>query len=101
MSVAATEPVFEASLPEPLPLSKGERERNAFFRLLPELLATHLGQYVAIHDEKVADSDADDIALVRRVHAKVGYVPIHVALVEPVRPLVRIPHFRIVRPAGE
>lgn len=33
-------------------LRKFERERRAFFRLLPALLGTHRGQYVAVHDER-------------------------------------------------
>ncbi|MBL8800152.1 MAG: hypothetical protein JNM56_40090 [Planctomycetia bacterium] len=45
---------FEVKLPE-VPLTKFERERRAFYRLLPELLQTHRGQYVAIHDEQVVD----------------------------------------------
>ena len=44
--------------PDPLaPLpgtsEKFQRERLAFFRLLPELLKTHAGKVVAIHDEQV------------------------------------------------
>lgn len=39
--------------------TKFERERTAFYRLLPELLATHRGQYVAVHGEQVADSGSD------------------------------------------
>ena len=61
--------------------TKWEREYRAFQRLLPSLLQTHRGQYVAIHDEKVVDSGDDEIALTRRVFAKVGNVPIHVDLV--------------------
>ncbi len=79
-------------------LTKGEREYRAFRRLLPELLATHRGQYVAIHNEQVVDSDGDDVALILRVQAKVGYVPIHVGLVTESQPLVRIPHYHECRP---
>ena len=43
-------------LPDPPQTTKFERERAAFYRLLPDLLATHRGQYVAIHDEQVVDS---------------------------------------------
>ncbi len=76
--------------------NKGEREYQAFLRLLPHLLSTHQGKYVAIHDGQVVDSDSDDIVLVQRVHARVGYVPIHVGLVTD-RPLVvRVPHYRAV-----
>jgi hypothetical protein len=49
----------------------------------------------------VIDSDADDIALIQRVHARIGYVPIHVGLVIEPQPIVRIPHYREHRPRGE
>jgi hypothetical protein len=62
--------------------------------LLPELLPGYRGKFVAIHEGKVVDSDADDIALVQRVHAQVGYVPIHVGLVSEQPVIVRIAHYR-------
>jgi hypothetical protein len=62
------------------------------------LLTTHKGKYVAVHNEQVVDSDSDDVALVLRVQAKVGYVPIHVGLVTDSQPLVRIPHYHECRP---
>ena len=93
MSDTAVHSTFEVQLPS-LPQSKGEREHQAFLRLLPELLKTHHGKYVAIHDGAVVDFDSDDIALVQRVHAKVGYVAIHVGLVVEPQPVMRVPHYR-------
>src|ERR1700722_17691349 len=90
MSDTIIQPTFEVHLPTP-ELSKGEREYQAFMRLLPELLKTHRGQHVAIHEGQVVDSDANDIDLIQRVHAKVGYVPIHVGLVIDPQPIFRIP----------
>ena len=87
MSDVSTPPTFEVTIPVPQ-LSKGEREYQAFLRMLPDLLRTHSGQYVAIHDGQVVDAAADDIVLVQRVHARVGYVPIHVGLVTD-QPAVR------------
>lgn len=85
----------------PPPLSKGEREYRAFQRLLPQLLPTHRGQYVAVHEEQVVDSDADDVALILRVHARYGYVPIHVGLVtDAPPPPIRAPHYRLYRPGA-
>ncbi|HEX3147976.1 MAG TPA: hypothetical protein VHR66_07815 [Gemmataceae bacterium] len=81
MSAAIDTATFEVHLPLPPAQTKGERERSAFLRLLPELLATHPGKFVAIHNEQVVDNDQNDIALVQRVHKRVGYVPIHVARV--------------------
>jgi hypothetical protein len=68
------------------PLTKWEREYQAFQRLLPQLLATRRDHYVAIHEERVVDTDPDDIALIQRVHARYGYVPIHVDRVTELPP---------------
>src|SRR5437879_4382227 len=84
---------FEVKVPVP-ELSKGDREYQAFLRLLPELLQEYRGRYVAIHDGQVVDSDGDDIVLMQRVHARLGYVPIHVGFVSESPPLVRIRHYR-------
>lgn len=97
MSQTTVIPILDI-LPPFLEPSKADRERAAFSRLLPSLLATYAGRYVAIHDEQVIDADADDIALVRRVHARVGYVPIHVGLVTAIPPVGRLPRYREVRP---
>ncbi len=88
MSDTMTLPSCEVQLPAPT-LTKGQREYQAFLRMLPELLQTHHGQYVAIHDGRVVDSDANDITLIQRVHAKIGYVPIYVGLVAGVQPVSR------------
>jgi hypothetical protein len=82
----------------PPPRNKWEREYQAFQRLVPELLKTHRSKYVAVHDEQVVDTGDDPVALIKRVHARFGYVPIHVDLVveQPPRP-IRIPHYRIHR----
>lgn len=99
MSETAAQPAFAVELPTP-ELPKGEREYRAFLRLLPELLATHRSKYVAVHNGQVVDCDTDDVALILRVQAKVGYVPIHVGLVTDSQPLVRIPHYHECRPRG-
>ena len=65
----------------PAPRSKWEREYRAFLQLLPQLLVTERGKYVAIHEERVIDSDADEMALIARVLARIGNVDIHVGLV--------------------
>jgi hypothetical protein len=71
-------PIIELSAP---PHTKWEREHQAFQRLLPQLLNSHLGQYLAIHEGKVVDSGGDKLAIALRVLAKVGNVAIHVGLV--------------------
>ena len=76
----ASPATLEVMLPQP-PDSKLERERRAFARLLPQLLATHCGQYVAVHDEQVVDSGADRLEVALRVLRRVGNVDIYVGLV--------------------
>lgn len=92
MSETTNRPTFTVELPHPEP-PKGEREYQAFLCLLPELLATYEGRYVAIHNGQVVDSDADDAALILRVQAEVGYVPLYVGLVTRQQPIVRVPHY--------
>jgi hypothetical protein len=89
-------PTFEVEIPA-APISKGELEYRAFRRLLPDLLKSHRGRYVAIHEERVVDMDDNDIALIQRVHARVGYVPIYVGLVEDPLPIFHVPHYREYR----
>lgn len=90
-------------LPAPIvnltpPRGKWEREFQAFQRLVPELLKTYRGKYVAIHDEQVVESGDDPIALIKQVHARIGYVPIHVdRVVEQPSPPHRIPHYHLYR----
>ena len=100
MSEPITLPAPALELPA-LPRTKWEREYQAFRRLLPQLLATHSGRYVAIHEGQVVDSGDDKLALALRVLAKVGNVAIHVGLVtaEPV-PVSRSGVRRDLRPPG-
>jgi hypothetical protein len=83
-------------LPAP-PEDKWRREQLAFPKLLPELLRTHRGQFVAIHEERVVESGADKLDVARRAYARFGYVPIFVSRVTD-RPLtaIRIPSPRRV-----
>ena len=82
-------------LPVP-PENKWRREQRAFHRMLPGLLATHKGQFVAIHEEKVVENGTDKLAVAGRAYARFGYVPIFVGLVtdQPLMP-VRIPSPRV------
>ena len=84
------------TLPAPViptaPIDKWEREKRAFHRLLPGLLSTHNGHYVAIHDGHVVESGNDKLKVGGRAYARFGYIPIFVSLVSdmPLVP-VRIP----------
>jgi hypothetical protein len=99
MSETIITPIFDVSVPIPA-MSKGESEYRAFLHMLPGLLATHRGTYVAVHNCQVVDSDANDIVLIRRVHARIGYVPIYVGLVSVERQIAQIPRYREYRPGG-
>jgi hypothetical protein len=91
------------SLPAPVldlpgsPPSKWEQEYASFLRMLPNLLKSHRGSYVAVHQSQVVDSGNDKLAVALRAYSKYGYVPIYVGLVadRPLEP-VRIPHFHIL-----
>jgi hypothetical protein len=82
-------PTFEVRLPQ-AERPKAERERLAFLRLLPGLLATHRGQYVAIHEEQVVDSGPDAAELAARAVRRFD-TDIYVGLVsEEAEPVCRL-----------
>jgi hypothetical protein len=94
MNDPGTVTVFTVELPSPQ-LTKAEREYRAFRRLLPQLLKTHEGQFVAIHNETVVDCGDEEIGLAERVWDKVGYLPLHIGFVsEQALAPERIPHYR-------
>jgi hypothetical protein len=83
--------------PTALPQGKWEQERQAFRRMLPELLKSHPGQYVAVHEGRVVDSGGDKVTVAWRAYEKYGYVPIYVGLVsDRPPPPVRMPSFRVI-----
>jgi hypothetical protein len=82
----------------PPPETKWQREQRAFVQLLPQLLSSHRGQYVAIHEGQLVDSGDELVPLAKRVYARYGYVPIWMDLVtDQPRQTVRIPSPRLVR----
>ncbi|HEY1861168.1 MAG TPA: hypothetical protein VGG61_12475 [Gemmataceae bacterium] len=94
---------FTVSLTEvldPRPKTKWEREYQAFRRLLPELLKTHMEKYVVIHEEQLIDSGDDDISLAVQFFAKYGNVSPHIGLVTETPPVCRIPHYRVFGKPG-
>jgi hypothetical protein len=76
-----------------------ERERRGFQRLLPSLLATYPGQYVAVRDGAVVASGTDRITVALEAYRQVGYVPLYVGLVVEDSPkrTVRLPSPRVLR----
>jgi len=95
-----SDPVIRTvQLPPPSPPTKFERERSAFLRLLPDLLKTHQGKYVAIHEERVVGEGDDKVAVALATYRQFGYVEIYVGLVttQPEVPL-RAGRYRLVPP---
>ena len=85
----------------PVVRDKWASEFEAFQRLLPQLLETHHGKYVVIHEGLVVDSGQDDLALALRFFKRHGNVPIHVELVsDKPEPVTRVPHYRELSPSG-
>ena len=71
-------PELGASLP---PASKWAQEQDAFRRLLPQLLTTHRGRYVAIHLGQPIATGEDKLAVAMDALRQIGNVSIHVGLV--------------------
>jgi hypothetical protein len=98
--------ILPAPMIDPILSQKGsekwQRERAAFYRLLPDLLAAHAGAYVAIHDGAIVESGVDFIDVANRTWQRVGYVPIFVeqVVVAPKLPL-RVPSPRRAKGQGE
>lgn len=94
--------VFDAPVIEPPPLRGDPRwrvERDAFLRMLPSLLATHPGRYVAVHGGAVVAVGDDKIEVALEAYRLVGQVPLHVGLVTTEAPrVVRIASPRVLRP---
>lgn len=67
---------------------KWKREALAFARLLPDLLRTDRGKYVAIHDGRVAGIGDDEVTLARSVQKAIGNQAIYVGLVSEEPPRV-------------
>lgn len=88
--------------PDPLPGTneKFERERAAFFRLLPELLKTHPGKVVAIHNEQVIAVGDENVPVAMEAYKKVGYVALFVQRVLEKQPVYRLKTPREIRREG-
>ncbi len=78
---------------------KWERERSAFHRMLPTLLTTSRGKYVAIHEESVVETGDSSVETAQRAYAKCGYLPIFIGFVSDQGPRnFRFPSSRVARP---
>jgi len=72
-----------------------EQERQAFERLKPELLRTHRGQWVAIHQGEVVEAGQDRSQVLDSAYDRFGYVPVYVQLVEEQPRVYKLPHRRV------
>lgn len=91
---------FDPLAPLPGSSEKFERERAAFFRLLPELLKTHRGKVVAIHDERVIAVGDENVPVAMEAYKKVGYVALFVQRVLEKQPVYRLKTPREIRREG-
>jgi hypothetical protein len=83
--------------PSAEPPGKWQRERAAYWRLLPSLFSKFRGQCVAIHEGQVVDSGDDEVELALRVYRRFGYVPIYVGHVSDEPPAtLRVPSPRVL-----
>jgi len=81
--------VFDSpQLTSPRLQGKWEAEYEAFLKLLPGLLSTHRGRYVAIHEGKVVGTGSDKLAVARAAYGVFGPVEILVRLVTDQPPRV-------------
>ena len=89
-------PIETPMLPAPvLPLpavrdEKWQREYSAFLAMLPQLLQTHAGKYVAIHEGRLVDFGDDKIELGLRAYRAYGHIAIYVGLATATPPVYRI-----------
>ena len=82
-----------------VPDKEWQRERLAFYRMLPELLRAHRGRYVAVLGGAVVGTGDDFLQVAQEAYAQHGHVPIYVGLVsEPPARLVRLPSSRAADP---
>ena len=76
------------------------RERAAFLALLPQLLTTHRGRFVAVHGGRVVAEGTDDATVTAEAYARVGYTDLYVGEVTESPRVVRMPSFRVLRGGG-
>lgn len=86
---------FDPLAPLPGTSEKFEQERRAFFRLLPELLKTHRGKVVAIHNEQVIAVGDERRPVIDAARKLVGYVDLFVETVAEEWPVERFGSRRV------
>ncbi len=91
-----------AILPAPTILPAAEDSlcdgRITFHRLLPDLLKSLEGRFVAIHGGEVVATGGSFVETAQSAYGKVGYVPIFVAQVTATQPPLFGSGHRVFRP---
>ena len=72
-----------------------QAERAAFEMLLPALLKTHAGQFAAIHNNQVVDTDADEGELAWRVIGR-GLKPVYIGEVRSEPRIYDVPSLEVI-----
>jgi len=100
MNDTTTLPAPDLALPHPTS-GAWEAERDAFFRLLPNLLSSHRGRFVAVYQGNIVAEGCDQVEVAAQAYERVGYVPVYVGRVsvEP-EPPVRLPSPRLLSWGG-
>ena len=75
---------------------KWDREYAAFLTMLPQLLQSHAGKYVAVHEGQLVHTGDEKVELGLRVYKTYGHVPIYVGLVTATPPVFWMPSTRNV-----
>lgn len=70
---------------------KLEKDREAFARLKPELLKTHLGEFAVIKDGELVATGKDQQALVDQTYQRFGVVDLYVKCIETQERIYHIP----------
>lgn len=73
-----------------------ERQREAFKRLLPDLLQLHRGKWVAIVNEKPVVFGADRGEVRDQVREKFGIAPVYIQEVSETPRVYKIPHRKVI-----
>ncbi len=74
-----------------------ERNQEAFYRMLPELLESHEGCCVAFRDGELVGMGDDRIALLKEMYARYGYSEIFVTQVARTLRVRHVGHRQLIR----
>ena len=89
---------YQALVAQPLPADLDfEQERAAFQRLLPELLKTHRGEWVAVVDGQPVEFGPDFSSVIAPVRQRFGQRPVYVREISEQARIYKISSPRLTR----